>query len=477
MSWETVIGLEIHAQLATSSKIFSGAQVGFGASPNTQACTVDLGLPGTLPVPNSRAIYMALRFGLAINAKIAETTVFYRKNYFYPDLPKGYQISQLDQPIVGPGTLHLADGSEHTLEIVRAHLEEDAGKSMHENMQGMTGIDLNRAGTPLLEIVTAPDIRSPKEASAWMRRIHHIVHYLGICSGAMEEGALRCDANISVRPLGQESLGERVEIKNLNSFKFVEQALAFEANRQIRNLEQGHEIVRETRLYNTEKQETRSMRSKEYAEDYRYFPEPDLPPLHIDASLVDAVRSNLPELPDIRSTKYQTDYSLPKATADYLCQDCDTADYFDAVVQKCNDAQAGANWIMGELAAVNNSQSVSIANAVVTSSDLATLIERINQNVLSSKMAKEVFHALSEGATSGVDAIIESLGLRQLNDESELQKMVTQVITDHPEQVAQYRSGKTKILGFFVGQVMKMTRGQANPRQLNELLQKQLSEP
>lgn len=469
MNWQPVIGLEVHVQLDTVSKIFSGAAIEFGAAPNTQACEVDLGLPGTLPVLNQKVVRMAIRFGLAINAQITRSAIFYRKNYFYPDLPKGYQISQLDHPIVGAGTLNMADGSGRQLNIVRAHLEEDAGKSLHEDMQGMTGIDLNRAGTPLLEIVTAPEIHTPAEAVQWLRRIHGLVCYLEICDGVMARGSLRCDANISVRPVDQEAFGERIEIKNLNSFRFVEQALNFEISRQIQALEQGQEIVRETRLYDSKAQVTRSMRSKEYAEDYRYFPEPDLLPLTIEPELIEAVRRQLPEMPTVRRTRYQTQYSLPDNVLDYLCQSLAIGDYFEAVVKESGDATASANWIMGELTAISNNMSVSVTDTPVTSQHLAILIQRVNEGILSSRMAKEVLGALASGEAEDVDGAISDKGLKQVSDTDKLQKLVTQIIADNPRQTAQYQAGKSKLLGFFVGQAMQATKGQANPKQLNEL--------
>lgn len=475
MNWQAVIGLEVHVQLNTSSKIFSGAATSFGAPANTQACGVDLGLPGSLPVLNQQAVCMALKFGLAIGASIAKSTTFYRKNYFYPDLPKGYQISQLDRPIVGEGSLLLADGSGRRLDIERAHLEEDAGKSLHQDIADMTGIDLNRAGIPLLEIVTAPQIHQAKAAVFWLKKIHGLVYYLGICSGVMAEGALRCDANVSVRPKGQSALGERIEIKNLNSFRFVEQALDFEIDRQIRSLEQGGKIVRETRLYDSNQHKTRPMRSKEYMEDYRYFPEPDLLPLIIEDALIESVRQSLPELPDVRSIRYQKQYNLPEQTADYLCRDCSTADYFDETLRQCGDATAAANWIMGDLAAANRKRSITMAEPAVSSSNLARLITTINEATLSSKMAKAVFQALSDKQIDDVDAAVDKPGLQQLSDTDELQRLVAEVIAGHPKQVAQYHAGKTKLLGFFVGQIMQATQGRANPKQLDELLRHRLT--
>lgn len=474
MNWEPVIGLEFHIQLATRSKIFSGAGNSFGAAPNTQACGVDLGLPGTLPTLNKQAVMLALKFGLAIDAEIAQQTTFYRKNYFYPDLPKGYQISQLDQPIVGRGQLDLGDGSGRQLAITRAHLEEDAGKSLHEDMEGVSGIDLNRAGVPLLEIVTEPEIGSPQEAVLWFKRIHSLACYLGLSDAVMAEGSLRCDVNVSVRPAGQAELGERTEIKNINSFRFVEQALNFEIARHIACLEKGQQIVRETRLYDQEKNQTRPMRSKEYAEDYRYFPDPDLLPLVIEKQWLNQIRAELPPLPEERSASYQA--TLPKKTADYLCTDCATADYFDKVAQESGDPLASANWIMGALASANNSAGVTMANTPLDSGQLALLIKRIKDGTLSSKMGKAVFTAIYRGGT-GVDEAIAGLGMEQISDEKELAVLARETIKKHPKQVEQYRGGKTKIFGFFVGQIMSATKGQADPVLLKGLLLKMLDQP
>lgn len=475
MSWEAVIGLEVHVQLSTASKIFSHAGTDFSRIPNSQACEVDLALPGTLPVLNREAVRMALRFGLAIDAEIANTTVFYRKNYFYPDLPKGYQISQLDEPIVGRGKLTLTTDDKRTLNIERAHLEEDAGKSVHDYSGEMTGIDLNRAGVPLLEIVTAPDIHSPEEASEWLRSIHQLVCYLDICNGAMEEGSLRCDANISVRREGDKTLGERVEVKNLNSFRFVEQALDFEFKRQSDLLQSGGEVVRETRLYDPNLRQTRPMRSKEYAEDYRYFPEPDLLPLKIDDGLLAAVRQSLPELPWTRLARYKTRYNLPVKTGQYLCQDAALADYFDAVVKASGNAKAAANWIMGEVAAAANQLKVAVIQVPVSSAKLGELIRKVDQGDISAKAAKTVFQSLCRQPEMQVDEAIAAGGLQQLSDSDRLNAVITDVLQTGEKQVAQYRAGKTKVLGFLVGQVMQITEGQANPQIVSQLLKARLN--
>ncbi len=474
MKWQPVIGLEIHVQLATQSKIFSGAATQFGAMPNTQACAIDLGLPGTLPVLNEQAIMLALRFGLAIDAEIPSKILFYRKNYFYPDLPKGYQISQLDSPIVGAGRIPLGDGSGRQLAIERAHLEEDAGKSLHRDMEGISEIDLNRAGIPLLEIVTRPEIYSAEEAVLWFRRIHALVCYLGLSDAVMAESSMRCDVNVSVRPAKQARLGERIEIKNLNSFRFVEQALDFEIDRQIRCLEEGRKIVRETRLYDPNERQTLPMRSKEYAEDYRYFPDPDLLPLIVKDEWIEDIRQSLPPLPEQRSQSYQSSLGLSREAADYLCVDCTTADYFDSVATLSKDPVASANWIMGELAFANKAAGCTLADSRVSADALADLIRRINDTTLSSKMAKIVFAALCEGRSSSVDEAIDALDMKQLSDEDELAELVTRTLDAHPHQVGQYRSGKTKLLGFFVGQIMQATHGQANPKKLNTLLRKML---
>jgi len=475
VSWEAVIGLEVHVQLATRSKIFSGASTAFGAEPNSQACAVDLGLPGVLPVVNGEAVRMAVKFGLAIGAEIAPFSVFDRKNYFYPDLPKGYQISQFAHPIVGRGELAVAmpDGSEKIVGITRAHLEEDAGKSVHDAYAGMTGIDLNRAGTPLLEVVSEPDIRTPEEAAAYFRQMHTLVRYLGICDGNLAEGSMRCDANVSVRERGAAEFGVRTEIKNINSFRFVERAIAYEIERQIDVLESGGRIVRETRLYDHERDETRSMRTKEESDDYRYFPDPDLLPVHIDQALLEAVREELPELPAARRHRYVETLGLSAYDAGWLTQEPETAAYFEAVVAAGGDAKLSANWVMGELSAALNRDERAITDSPVTPDQLAGLIARLQDDTLSSRTAKTLFEGLWAGEGE-VDEIIEARGLKQVSDTGELKAIVERVVADNPGQVEQFRAGKDKVLGFFVGQVMKATQGKANPKQVNELLQEAL---
>ena len=475
MSWETVIGLEVHVQLATASKLFSGAPNTFGAEPNRAASAVELGLPGVLPVLNAEAVRMAVRFGLAVEAELAERTVFARKNYFYPDLPKGYQISQLDAPIVGRGRLQivLPDGTTRTVGITRAHLEEDAGKSLHEDYHGMTGIDLNRAGTPLLEIVSEPDLRSAAEAGAYLREIHTLVRWLDISDGNMNEGSLRCDANVSIRRAGSETLGTRTEIKNVNSFRFLERAIDFEIARQIELVEGGRTVVQETRLYDADRDETRPMRGKEHAEDYRYFPDPDLLPVEVEAATVAALRAELPELPRERRGRFVENLGLPEQDARLLASDRDTADYFEAVAARAGDARLAANWVLGELAAFLNREDLAIADAPLRAETLGDLLLRVRDETISSKIAKTVFEVLvTEGGEP--DAVIEARGLRQLSDSGELERLVAEVIAAHPAQVEQYRAGKGKVLGFFVGQLMKATGGRANPQQVNALLREKL---
>ena len=475
--WEVVIGLEVHTQLATRSKIFSGAPTAYGAEPNTQACLVDLGYPGVLPVLNGEVVRMAVKFGLAVNAGVARRSVFARKNYFYPDLPKGYQISQYELPIVENGELFIVgdDGEEKRIGITRAHLEEDAGKSVHEGFSRATGIDLNRAGTPLLEIVSEPDMRSAKEAVAYMRKIHSIVRYLGISDGNMQEGSFRCDANVSVRPRGQPELGTRTELKNLNSFRFVERAINFEIARQIDVIEDGGEVVQETRLYDSAKDETRPMRSKEEANDYRYFPDPDLLPVELDDDYIDAVRGTLPELPDAKHARFVEQYGLKTDDADLLTVSRALADYFESVAGATSaDAQQAANWMAGELLARLNKDGIDISDTRIAAADLAGLLDRIADHTISGKIAKEVFEAMWNGEGSA-DDIIDARGLRQITDTSAIEGIVDAVIAAHPEQAAEYRSGKDKLLGFFVGQVMKETRGKANPGQVNQVLKDRLS--
>ena len=484
MNWEPVIGLEIHVQLATRSKIFSGASTEFGAAPNAQACAVDLGLPGVLPVLNHDAVAFAIKFGLAVGAEINLHSIFDRKNYFYPDLPKGYQISQFETPIVGRGEIlvQLEDGSETTIGITRAHLEEDAGKSIHDLFNGQTAIDLNRTGTPLLEIVSEPDFRTAREASAYFRQIHALARSLRICDGNLAEGSMRCDANVSVRPLGQAEFGERTEIKNINSFKFVEAAIEFEIERQIDVLEAGGRIERETRLYDPDKNETRSMRSKELSQDYRYFPDPDLLPLEISQAFVDNIRAQMPELPDARRARYVETLALTPQEAAWLSQNPDVAEYFEAVAAASDAPKQAANWVMGELSAALNRAEQDITRTAVSAPQLGTLIQRINDDTLSSKTAKELFEALwdaggqdpDSGAAADVDVFIERLGLKQISDTGELEAIVEQIMADNPAQVEQLRSGKDKVLGFFVGQVMKATQGKANPQQVNELIRQKL---
>ena len=476
MQWEPVIGLEIHAQLATRSKIFSGASTAYGAEPNTQACAVDLGLPGVLPVLNAEVVRMAIMFGLAVGATIAERSVFARKNYFYPDLPKGYQISQYELPIVYDGRLEVVPdiGEPFTVGITRAHLEEDAGKSLHDAFQGMTGIDLNRAGTPLVEIVSEPDMRSAAQAVAYMRKIHAIVRYLGICDGNMQEGSFRCDANVSVRPAGSTTLGTRAELKNLNSFRFVERAIEIEIERQIEILEGDGSVVQETRLYDEVRDETRSMRSKEEAEDYRYFPDPDLLPVMIDEETVEAIRATLPELPDARRDRFVEQYGLSADLAEQLTAARAVADYFEAAQADSGvDARLTANWISGELTAHLNRDQIAIDASPVTPGMLAGLLARIGDDTVSSTGAKEVLAAMWEGE-GDADGIIESRGLRQMSDSGALEEAVDKVLAENPDQVEQYRAGKTKVMGFLVGQVMKATGGKANPKRVSELMKSRL---
>jgi aspartyl-tRNA(Asn)/glutamyl-tRNA(Gln) amidotransferase subunit B len=475
--WEVVIGLEIHAQLATKSKIFSGSATAYGAPPNTQANLVDLAYPGVLPVLNAEAVRMAVKFGLSIGAEVARRSVFARKNYFYPDLPKGYQISQYELPVVKQGKLAvmLDDGTVKIIGVTRAHLEEDAGKSLHEGLAHATGIDLNRAGTPLLEIVSEPDMRSAKEAVAYMKKIHTLVRYLEICDGNMQEGSFRCDANVSVRPRGREKFGTRAEIKNLNSFRFVEKAIHYEVARQIELLESGGTVVQETRLYDSDKDETRSMRSKEEANDYRYFPDPDLLPVLIDESFIDAVRATLPELPDDKAARFARDFGLSPYDAGVLSASRELGAYFEAVVKELGAAHAklAANWVMGELSSALNRDNVDIAMSRVTPAHLRGLLLRIVDQTISGKIAKDVFEAMwSEGKPA--DAIIEAKGLKQITDSGAIEGVIDSVMAANPKQLADYRSGKDKLFGFFVGQVMKATEGKANPAQLNELLKRKL---
>jgi aspartyl-tRNA(Asn)/glutamyl-tRNA(Gln) amidotransferase subunit B len=475
MAWETVIGLEVHVQLLTKSKIFSGASTQYGAEPNTQACAVDIALPGVLPVMNREAARMAVKFGLAIGAEINHKSVFARKNYFYPDLPKGYQISQFEIPIVGKGQLKInVDGEEKIIGVTRAHLEEDAGKSLHEDFHGMSGIDLNRAGTPLLEIVSEPDMRSAKEAVAYLKSLHELVRYLEICDGNMQEGSFRCDANVSVRPQGQKEFGTRAELKNINSFRFIDKAIEYEVERQIDVIENGGEVVQETRLYDSVKDSTRSMRSKEEANDYRYFPDPDLPPLVVDEKLVEEVKATLPELPEAKRHRFIEEYALSEYDAGTLTDSRELADYFENTVKASGaEAKLVANWIMGDLSSLLNRNEETIAESPVTVDMMAGLLKRIIDTTISGKIAKDVLEAMWNGE-GDADAIIEKRGLKQITDTGAIEAIIDDVIANNPGQLAEYRAGKDKLLGFFVGQVMKASKGKANPAQVNELLAKKL---
>ncbi|CAA0079309.1 Aspartyl/glutamyl-tRNA(Asn/Gln) amidotransferase subunit B [BD1-7 clade bacterium] len=480
MQWETVIGLEIHVQLATQSKIFSGSSTAFGAEPNTQANEVDLALPGTLPVVNQMAVENAIKFGLAIGAEICTHSVFERKNYFYPDSPKGYQTSQMDAPIVGAGEVEisLADGSTKVIRIHHAHLEEDAGKSLHEDFVGMSGIDLNRAGTPLVEIVTEPDISNAEEAVAFAKKLQSIVKSIGISDGEMSQGSMRFDVNISVRLKGDPELGTRTETKNLNSFKFMEEAIALEVERQIEVIEDGGRIVQETRLYDGATGSARSMRSKEEANDYRYFPCPDLLPIEVDAKTIERIRATLPELPDQRQERFVSDYGLSQYDAEILADDADMAAYFETTANACDDAKLAANWVMGDIAALLNKQEISISECPVSAENLGGLIKRIKDGTISSKIAKQVLEAMSAGE-GDADAVIDAKGLKQESDEGALEQMVDEVIANNPDQVEQYRNAppekRKKMTGFFVGQIMKASKGQANPGIINKILAKKLN--
>lgn len=477
MEWETVIGLEVHAQLNTKSKIFSGAATAYGAEPNTQACALDLAMPGTLPVLNHNAVTLALRFGLAIDAEINKRSVFERKNYFYPDLPKGYQISQLQIPIVGKGQLNvqLEDGTEKIIGVTRAHLEEDAGKSMHENYSQQTGLDLNRAGTPLLEIVSEPEIRSAKEAVAYLKTLHSLVRYIDICDGNMQEGSFRCDANVSVRPKGQKEFGTRAEIKNVNSFRFVEKAINYEVERQIALIESGGKVVQETRLYDADKNETRSMRSKEEAQDYRYFPDPDLLPLVVTDEDIEKVRATLPELPEQKRFRFIESFGLSTYDASVLVASQALADYFEEVLKHLDfsHAKLAANWIMGDLSAALNKANLEIHQSPVTAKLKAGLLKRIADNTISGKIAKLVFETMWETGHEA-DKIIEDKGLKQVTDTGAIEAIIQQVIDNNQKQLADYRNGNERLFGYFVGEVMKLSKGKANPAQVNELLKEKL---
>ncbi|WP_045857251.1 Asp-tRNA(Asn)/Glu-tRNA(Gln) amidotransferase subunit GatB [Teredinibacter purpureus] len=479
MEWETVIGLEVHVQLATNSKIFSGSSIAFGAEPNTQACAIDLAMPGTLPTPNEQAFRYATMFGLAVNAEIGKRSVFERKNYFYPDLPKGYQTTQLDEPIVGPGhmDLQLEGGREKRVRIHHAHLEEDAGKSLHEDFHGMSGIDLNRAGTPLIEVVTEPDMCNSEEAVAFARKLHSIVTSLGICDGEMSQGSMRFDVNISVRPKGQKTLGTRTETKNLNSYRFMERCIHQEVERQIEVLEDGGTITQETRLYDGDTHTARGMRSKEEANDYRYFPCPDLLPVIIDDDYIEAIRATLPELPDARQKRYEATFGLSGYDAGSLSGDANISAFFEAATNACGDAKLAANWTMGEVSARLNADDIPITACKVSGEHLGGLITRIKDQTISNKIAKQVFDAMWNGE-GDADTIIDAKGLKQVSDTGALEKMVDDVIASNAAQVDNYRKAdeakRPKMLGFFVGQIMKVSKGQANPQQLNTILKQKL---
>jgi len=474
--WEVVIGLEVHTQLLTKSKIFSGSSIAYGAAPNTQASAVDIALPGVLPVMNLEAARLAVKFGLAIGAEINQRNIFARKNYFYPDLPKGYQISQMELPIVGFGSMDIEtnDGTK-TIGITRAHLEEDAGKSLHEDFQGQTGIDLNRAGTPLLEIVSEPDMRSPAEAVAYLRKLHSLVRYIEICDGNMQEGSFRCDANVSVRPRGQEEYGTRTELKNINSFRFVERAMEYEIERQIDILEDGGSITQETRLYDSDKHETRSMRSKEEAHDYRYFPDPDLPPMVLEDSFLEEIRATLPELPSAKKARFESEFNLSESDAELLTADREVAEFFESTIEASKaESKIIANWMTGELFANLNKSELEISDSPINSAQFALLLDRIADKTLSGNTAKQVFASLwaKEGE---VDQIIEAKGLKQITDTGAIEAIIDDVIAACPDQVQQFKDGNEKVIGFLVGQVMQKSKGKANPQMANELLQKKMS--
>jgi len=475
MEWETVIGLEVHVQLSTVSKLFSGSATKFGADPNTQANIYDLALPGTLPVLNEAALAMAVKFGLAIGAEIGRRSVFDRKNYFYPDLPKGYQVSQLDFPTVGKGslTITLDDGSEKVIGVTRAHMEEDAGKSLHENFHGMSGIDLNRAGTPLLEIVSEPDLRSAKEAVAYLKKLHSIIRYLDISDAIMAQGSMRCDANVSIRRRGDTKFGTRTEIKNINSFKFVEKAINYEVRRQQDLIEDGGRVIQETRLYDADKDETRSMRSKEVANDYRYFPEPDLLPIVIDEAYIAAIKATLPELPDARRMRFINEHKLSDYDAGVLVATREMADYFETVANKTGDAKLAANWVSQDLLGLLNKNNWEITESPIQASRLADLISRIKDGTISGKIAKTVFETMLEDRAS-VDTIIEAKGLKQVTDSSAIEQLVDSVINSNPAQVQQFKEGKEQVIGYLVGQAMQLSKGKANPAQVNELLRNKM---
>ena len=473
-NWEAVIGLEIHVQLSTNSKLFSGASTNFGALPNTQACNIDLALPGVLPVLNEEVLRMAIKLGKALNANINSPTSFARKNYFYPDSPKGYQISQMDKPIVETGFLDIEiEGVKKRIGVTRAHLEEDAGKSLHDDFEGQSGIDLNRAGTPLLEIVSEPEINTPQEAVAYLKSIHSIIRYLEISDGNMAEGSMRCDANVSVRRKGDEELGTRTETKNVNSFRFVEKAIQYEIERQIHELESGNLIVQETRLYDSQQNTTRPMRSKEFANDYRYFPEPDLLPIKLEKDFIDEVISTMPEMPEQKRERFISEYNLSSYDADLLALDKDLADFFEEVSKVSGSPKLSANWIMGDLSAQLNNENLNIQDSKISSKKLGELIIRINDGTISGKIAKDVFEKIWISGGE-VDETIQKEGLEQLTNFDEIESMIDKVIQSNPEQHSQYKAGKDRLFGFFVGQVMKASEGKANPKQVNDILKEKL---
>ena len=477
MNWETVIGLEIHVQLSTKSKIFSGASAVYGSEQNTNTSLVDLGYPGVLPVLNKEAVMMAIKFGLAIEASIAERSIFARKNYFYPDLPKGYQISQYELPIVSEGslTIRLDDGTEKRIGVTRAHLEEDAGKSIHDMFDNETAIDLNRAGTPLLEIVSEPELSSAKEASLYMQKMHQLVRYLKISDGNMQEGSFRCDANVSLRPDGEKKLGTRAEIKNINSFRFIENAINYEIERQKELLEEGKEVIQETRLYDADRDETRSMRSKEEANDYRYFPDPDLLPISIDSSLIETITSSLPEKLEEKLERYTNQLSIKEEDAYEITRNIDLIDYFEESLETYNrNPQLLANFLLTEIMAITNKANIQINDLDITPQSLAQLIERLDDGTISSKIAKDILNQLKDGNFS-VDDLIEDQGLQQITDEDQIKSVVLEVINEHQEQKNQYLSGKEQVLGFLIGKVMQKTKGKANPKLVNDLMKQELS--
>ena len=473
-NWEAVIGLEIHVQLSTNSKLFSGASTNFGALPNTQACNIDLALPGVLPVLNEEVLKMAIKLGKALSANINSPTSFARKNYFYPDSPKGYQISQMDKPIVEKGYLDIeVEGVKKRIGVTRAHLEEDAGKSLHDDFEGQSGIDLNRAGTPLLEIVSEPEINTPQEAVAYLKSIHSIIRYLEISDGNMAEGSMRCDANVSVRRKGDEELGIRTETKNVNSFRFVEKAIQYEIERQIHELESGNLIVQETRLYDSQQNITRPMRSKEFANDYRYFPEPDLLPIKLEKDFIDEVISTMPEMPEQKRERFISEYNLSSYDADLLALDKDLADFFEEVSKVSGSPKLSANWIMGDLSAQLNNENLNIKESKISSKKLGELIIRINDGTISGKIAKDVFEKIWISGGE-VDETIQKEGLEQVTNFDEIESMIDKVIQSNPEQHSQYKAGKDRLFGFFVGQVMKASEGKANPKQVNDILKEKL---